>query len=335
MSATTVAVREPRRLRARRLLGLLQSVGILTTLTVVCVAVSIADSSFSSAGNIRNILTNASILAVCGFGMTLAIAMRSIDLSVGSVLALTACVAAKVGANDGSVVAAVAAGLGAGLAVGAINGLIISKFRVPAFVATLGMMSVARGVALLYTDGESILVGNASFSWIAREQVLGIPMPFLIALATLALLWLLFNHTRFGRHVAAAGGNEPAAVASGIRIDRLVIAVFALVGLTAGLSGVLTTAQLGNVDPSLGVGFELNVIAVAVLGGTSLAGGNGNLPGTLLAALLIASINSALNILGVQAFYQYLAVGLLLIAALTLEGVRRRVMLSTTPGRAE
>jgi ribose transport system permease protein len=245
-------------------------------------------------------------------------------------------VTAKVAAGESPVFLAVVAGLVVGLAVGALNGLIISKLHVPSFVATLGMLSVARGAALLFTGGESILVGDPGFSSIAREHVLGVPMPFVIALAALGVLWVVFNHTRFGRHVAAAGGNQGAAVASGIRIDRVTVAVFAIVGLTAGLSAVLLTAQLGNVDGSLGAGFELSAIAVAVLGGTSLAGGTGNLPGTLLAALLIASINSALNILGVQAFYQYLAVGLLLIAALSLEGLRGRIVVSTAgPREAE
>lgn len=333
MSAAPISRRGPSRLRARRLLGMMQSVGIVVTLVALCVVVSIADPSFAALDNVRNILTNASILAVCGFGMTMALALRELDLSVGSVLALTAVVTADVAAGESPVLLAVVAGLGLGLAVGALNGLIISKLHVPSFVATLGMLSVARGAALLFTDGESILVRDPGFSSIARDRVLGVPMPFVIALAALGVLWSVFNHTRFGRHVAAAGGNKAAAVASGIRIDRVTIAVFAIVGLTAGLSGVLLSAQLGNVDASLGAGFELSVIAVAVLGGTSLAGGTGNLPGTLLAALLIASINSALNILGVQAYYQYLAVGLLLIVALSLEALRGRILVSTAGPR--
>ncbi|MFZ0089967.1 MAG: ABC transporter permease [Solirubrobacteraceae bacterium] len=325
MTTASATLRRPSRLSPRRAFDALQSVGLIAVLAAVFVGVSIAEPRFVSSDSIKAILINSSMLAVCGFGMTLAIAMRGIDLSVGSVQALAAVVAAKLSSTGTSVGMAIAIALLVGLFVGAINGVIISQLRVPAFVATLGMMSIARGVALIYSSGGSFLVSDSSFTGISRDSIAGVPLPFVITLVALLATWTLFNQTPLGRHIAAAGGNEDAAVASGIRVGRLIVIVFAIVGLSAAIAGVLLTAQVAYIDGTVGVGFELNVIAVVVLGGTSLAGGRGNLVGTLLAAILIASISGALNILGVATLYQYLVVGLLLIAALALESLRARL----------
>ncbi|MBV9820173.1 MAG: ABC transporter permease [Solirubrobacterales bacterium] len=325
MSTTTVPRSPLGRLSVRRLLDVLQSAGLLAVLIVVFVVVSVLEPHFISGASLKTILVNSSQLAVCGVGMTMVIALRGIDLSVGSVEALAAVVAAKLSSTGTPLALAIAIALLAGLVAGTINGLIITQLRVPAFVATLGMLSIAQGVALLYSNGGSFLVSDRAFTAIGRDVVLGVPLPFVIALLALIAGWVLFNQTRFGRHTAAAGDNEEAAIASGIRVRSLIVAVFAIVGLTAALAGVLVTAQVGDVDATVGMGFELNVIAVVVLGGTSLAGGRGNLPGTVLASVLVASINAALNILGVQTFYQYLAVGLLLILALALEAFRDRL----------
>jgi ribose/xylose/arabinose/galactoside ABC-type transport system permease subunit len=325
MTTATATLKVSRRPSPRRLLDAMQSLGLIALLVAVFVGVSIAEPRFLSADSIKAILINSSMLAVCGFGMTLAIALRGIDLSVGSVQALAAVVAAKLSSTGTSVGVAIAIALLVGLVVGAINGVVISQLRVPAFVATLGMMSIARGVALIYSNGGSFLVSDPSFTGISRNSIAGVPLPFVITLVALLAFWTLFNQTSFGRHIAAAGGNEDAAVASGIRLGSLVIVVFAIVGLSAAIAGVLLTAQVAYVDGTVGVGFELNVIAVVVLGGTSLRGGRGNLVGTLLAAVLIASISGALNILGVATLYQYLVVGLLLIAALALESLRDRI----------
>jgi ribose transport system permease protein len=214
-----------------------------------------------------------------------------------------------------------------GAAVGLINGLIVTRLHVPAFVATLGMMSVLRGAALLATDGQSILLmGQDELAWINSGQLLGVPIPIVIALTVFAVLWLVMRQTPFGQHVCAIGGNEKAARATGLRVDHVMVVVFMIVGVTAAMSGIMLTAQLLLVNGTMGVGLELRAIAVVVLGGTSLMGGNANLPGTLLAAVLLAVISSALNILKVEPFYQYLALGLLLILALGLDSLRRAVI---------
>jgi ribose/xylose/arabinose/galactoside ABC-type transport system permease subunit len=209
-----------------------------------------------------------------------------------------------------------------GLAVGLVNGILISKLRLPAFVVTFGMMSIVRGVALLITQGQSVMITRHSeFGLLNNGKMINLPVPFIIMTMVFVVLSVLLKHTPFGRHACAIGGNRAAAIVSGINIDLTTIAVFGLVGVTAAISGVMLSSQLMIVDATLGTGFELQAITVSVLGGTSLSGGHGNLVGTVFAALLLATIASALNILKVISFY--LALGVLLIFALAIDTARR------------
>ncbi len=309
-----------------RFLQFFDSLGVLTLLIIVVVVASIIASGFFTYTNITNTIIIASIAAVTGFGMTFAIAMGGFDLSVGSVQALTAITAAAL-MQVSTMPLAILGALATGGCLGLINGLLITRLRIPAFVATFGMMSIVRGVALLTTQGQSVMItGRSAYAAINNGKVAGLPVPLLIVLVVFVLLYFLLRHTPFGRHVCAIGGNRRAAIASGIHIERTTLLVFGLVGLTAAVSGVMLSAQLLIVDGTLGAGFELQTIAISVLGGTSLAGGSGNLFGTLLASLLLATISSALNILKVEAFYQYLYLGLLLILALYLDTLRRELI---------
>ena len=315
-----------------RFFQIFESLGVLVMLLVLFGVMSVLKPVYLNTNNLNNIIITGSIIAVTGLGMTIAVAMGDLDLSVGSNQALTACIAADLLTRT-SMPLTIGATLLIGLLVGVTNGIIISRLKVPAFVATLGMMSVLRGAALLYTDGQSILImGYDNFASLNTSKVLGLPMPFIIALATLLVFYILLRHTPFGIHVCAIGGNENAARATGLRIGLTRVIVFGLVGMAAALSGIMLSAQLLFVDGTLGKGLELQAIAVTVLGGTSLAGGSGNLPGTLLGALLIAAINSALNILKVPPFYQYLALGLLLILALSLDTARRAIIKRVVTG---
>ena len=313
-------------------MGVFESLGVLVLLVALVCAASIIAPGFSTYTNITNTIIMASITAAAGLGMTFAIAVGGFDLSVGSVQALTAIVAASL-LGVASVPIAIIAALLTGLVLGLLNGVIITKLKIPAFVVTFGMMSIVRGVALLATQGQSVMITkHPDFATLNNGKVLGVPVPFIIVLIVLAALYLILHHTPFGRHTCAIGGNRAAAIASGINVDRVTILVFGLVGVTAAISGVMLSSQLMIVDGTLGTGLELQAIAISVLGGTSLSGGNGNLVGTLLAALLLATIASALNILKVAAFYQYLFIGVLLIFALSIDTVRRiilaKVMLS-------
>ena len=309
---------------AARNAALLERFGILLPFAVVIVLGAAFAPNFLSAANISNVLVNAAILAIVAYGMTLVIALRSLDLSVGSVQALTA-VSAAAAVNAFGFVGGIGVGLAVGAIVGLANGLVIGYLRVPAFVATLGTMGIARGAALVFTDGGSILVENDSFGMLANGKLLGIPFPLLLALGLLAVMYVVLERTPFGRHVCAVGGSPSAAIESGINLRRVTVGSFVIIGLCAGVAGILLTSQLGFVDGTLGAGLELEVIAIAVLGGTSMLGGSGNMVGSLLAAILLAMIASGLNLLNIPAFYQYLAVGVLLIFALSLDTLRRSV----------
>jgi ribose/xylose/arabinose/galactoside ABC-type transport system permease subunit len=308
---------------AARLIQIAESLGVVALLIIVVIGASILAPGFFTYTNLINTLIAASITAVTGLGMTFAIAMGGFDLSVGSVQVLAAIVVAGLLSVVGPPLAILGALL-TGLALGLLNGVLISKLRLPAFVVTFGMMSIVRGIALLATQGQSVMITkHIEFGLLNNGKLLGLPVPFIIMLIVFAVLSVLLKQIPFGRHACAIGGNRAAAIASGINIDLVTIAVFGLVGVTAAISGVMLSSQLMIVDATLGTGFELQAITVSVLGGTSLAGGHGNLFGTVFAALLLATIASALNILKVIAFYQYLALGLLLIFALAIDTARR------------
>ncbi len=323
----------PRRMPvAIRFFQVFESLGVLLMLVIVLVVASLLAPGFFTVTNLTNLLITASITAVAGMGMTFAIAMGAFDLSVGSTQALTAIIAATLLGKTNMPLAILGALLG-GAIIGLINGLIITRLRVPAFVATLGMMGVIRGVALLYTQGQSVMITtHREYALLNNGKLLGIPIPFIIALLVLAGLYILLQHTSFGRHVCAVGGNEQAAIVSGLNVSNITVQVFMLVGLTAALSGVMLSSKLLIVDGTLGSGFELQAIAISVLGGTSLSGGTGNMVGTFLAALLLAAIGGALNILNVPSFYQYLALGLLLIFALSFDTLRRSIVSRAVAG---
>jgi len=308
---------------ATRLVQVAESFGVFVLLVIVVTTASIVAPGFFTYTNLTNTLIAASITAVTGLGMTFAIAMGGFDLSVGSVQVLTAIVVASLLSVVGPPLAILGAVL-TGLAIGLWNGVLISKLRLPAFVVTFGMMSVIRGVALLVTQGQSVMITkHAEFGLLNNGKILWLPVPFFIMAIVLVILSILLKNTAFGRHACAIGGNRAAAIVSGVNIDRVTIAVFGVVGVTAAISGIMLASQLMIVDATLGTGFELQAITISVLGGTSLSGGHGNLIGTVFAAILLATIASALNILKVISFYQYLAMGALLIFALAIDTARQ------------
>ncbi|MFV0405678.1 MAG: ABC transporter permease [Propioniciclava sp.] len=301
---------------------LLQRYGIVVPFLMVgavCVALV---PSFLSNANVANVMVNASIMAIIGYGMTIVIALRGLDLSVGSVQGLAACVTATVIAQAGLGLGMIA-GLFTGVVVGTLNGILVAYLRVPSFVATLGTLGVVRGSALLVTGGGTVDGADPVLSYLATGRIAGIPIPFLMAVLLLGVWQVIYQYTPFGRHVCAVGGAPEAAADSGINVRLVTLVAFLASSMSAAFGGVLLTGQLGLVTGSLGVSLELQIIAIAVLGGTSLAGGSGNLTGTLMAALLLAMISSALNLLNVPSYYQYLAIGILLIFALSLDSVRR------------
>jgi ribose/xylose/arabinose/galactoside ABC-type transport system permease subunit len=295
-----------------------KSYSIAVVVFVVGIVLSLLTPRFLSLDNLLNVMTNASLVAILGLGMTLAIASGNFDLSVGSTAAFAGCISFSLVPSIG-VPASIVAGLVAGAVVGFINGLIITELRVPAFIATLGMLTIVRGAALIYTDGKDLyLFGQTGYKVLSGEYLFGIPTPILLAIGIALLLGFVVSQTRFGRHILAMGSNLPAAQRSGIPTSRVLWAIFSIVGATAALSGMIISSQVLTANGRLATGLELSAIAVVVLGGTSLSGGQATMVGTLLGALLISMINNGLNLLNVPIFYQELTVGVLMLGALAV-----------------
>jgi ribose transport system permease protein len=306
-----------------------EKAGLFIIILIGIIILSLSSRNFATLSNFRNFINQAVVAAIAAAGMTLAIASGGFDLSVGSVFALSACFGART-LIYGSVFQSVIVSLGVGLGIGLLNGLIITKLKVPTFIATLAMMTIVRGAALIYTGGRDINIitepaKEAAYKFFGGGYFLSLPVPMVIMMAIFAGFYVILNHTAFGRHVCAVGSNEQAAIYSGLNVDRIKIVVFSIVGLTASISAVIQTSQLMGVNSGTsGLGLELQVIAVVVLGGTSLKGGRGRLFGTMAGAILIALANNGLNLFNAPIFYQYLVFGMILLLAVSIDGLKNR-----------
>lgn len=278
-------------------------------------------SSFYQIGNLVEVMLQSAINAIIAIGMTLVIITRGIDLSVGSIVGLSSMVASSMAAQ--STAAAIALGLIVGLACGLLNGVLIAKLKLPDFIVTLGTLSVFRGAALIYTNGQPIYGLPASFRAIFAGEVLGLPTPVLFAIAIAAIAFLLIRFTALGEQIIAVGGNEEAARLSGISIDRVKIIVYALSGLLSSLAGFVLVARIGAAEPIGGSGFELQAIGSSVIGGTSLFGGIGNPLGSLVGALTLGGLQNGLTLMNVASFWQYVASGTVVIFAVYIDRLAR------------
>jgi ribose transport system permease protein len=302
----------------------------LLALVLMVVALSLASDQFLTISNLRNILLQISINLCLSIGMTLIILSGGIDLSVGSVLALAGAVAAGLLKNgltlprfgvviQFTVFGAIIGGIVVGLVLGWFNGFVITRFKLPPFVATLGMLSVARGLTMLWTGGFPITRLGDRFGFIGTRHIAGIPMPVWISVALVGAFVLLARQTTFGRHLYAVGGNERAAMLSGVNVGRLKVWVYTLGGGLAGIAGLLLTARLDSATPSAGIGYELDSIAAVVIGGTSFSGGRGSILGTVLGCLIIGVLNNGLVLLEVSPFWQQVIKGFVILAAVALD----------------
>lgn len=295
----------------------------LIALLILIVVVSTLSPNFFTLNNIFNILQQTSVNAIMAVGMTLVILTSGIDLSVGSLLALTGAVAASMVGADVNALVAVVGALALGAAIGGVTGIIVAKGKVQAFIATLVMMLLLRGVTRVYTDGSPINTGfsdNADlFSWFGIGRPFGIPTPIWLMMIVFLGAWYLLHHTRLGRYIYALGGNESATRLSGISVDKIKIIVYALCGLLAALASVIEVARLSSAQPMAGNGYELDAIAAVVLGGTSLAGGKGRIIGTLIGALILGFLNNALNLLGISSNYQMIVKAVVILLAVLVD----------------
>ncbi|WIF95449.1 ribose ABC transporter permease [Caminicella sporogenes] len=292
-------------------------------LVLFSIIISILNPRFLTVGNILNILRQTSINSIIAAGMTFVILTGGIDLSVGSILALTGAYAASMVSAGLNPFLAVIITLVIGAVIGILNGVIISKGKVQPFIATLAIMTFARGATLVFTNGKPISIGyekNAEiFSKLGSGYFLQIPIPIYIMILVFALGYYILKHTRLGRYIYALGGNEEATKLSGISTDNIKLYVYGISGLLSALAGIIITARLSSAQPTAGTGYELDAIAAVVLGGTSLAGGVGSILGTIIGALIIGILNNALNLMDVSSYYQFLAKGLVILVAVLLD----------------
>ncbi len=289
--------------------------------------------TFLLADNLRNVANQIAVIAILAAGMTLVIISGGIDLSVGSLIALAAVVVAwlvgRLGGEAAGVGGVLAGGLGAVLlcgACGAVSGLVVTRFRVPPFIATLGMMQVASGLAYLISDGKPIYRLPPGFTALGRgvEPLLGIPWAVLLMVGLYLAAHLLMGRTALGRYVYAVGGNEEAARLAGVRVGGVLLLVYVLSGMLAGLGGVVMASQLRSGAPTYGLMYELYVIAAVVVGGTSLSGGQGKVLGTLIGVFIIAVIQNGMNLTNVESYTQKVVLGLVILGAVLLDRLRRR-----------
>jgi ribose transport system permease protein len=298
--------------------------GIAVVTVVIWLIAGLTTPRFANLDNFVSVLRQSAFVGVSAVGMTIAIIGGAFDLSVGSTQALCAWAAVSV-AKIAGVFPAFAVAVTLGGIIGVCNGSLVALVRIPAFIATLGTMFLVNGLTYIVTNGQTARFSGKPFVWWGNGQVMSLPVPFLVFLGCASLGAAILHRTSFGRFVYAIGSNREAANVAGVPIGKTTILIFVVVGLFTGLGAMLLGARLYSAGPGLEPGFELNVIATVVLGGTRLAGGRGSMLGTVAAAILFATLANVLNLNHVDAFVQRVVVGLVLLLALSVEGVRRRL----------
>ncbi|MCA0376825.1 MAG: ABC transporter permease [Gemmatimonadetes bacterium] len=308
---------------SRRLLHR-RDLGTLAGLVLLSLALWAATPHFATVDNLLNVAEQSAVVGVLAVGMTFVILTGGIDLSVGSLVALCGIVAALVLRSSASVSLAVLCGVGTGVMAGALNGVLVTAGRLPPFIATLGMMSAARGVALMLADGRPISGFPDALRALASARWVGVPLPIIVLLALYGIAHLVLTRTVFGRHVYAIGGNEEAATLAGISVGRHKVVVYAMAGASAATCALLLMARLNSAQPIAGIGYELDAIAAVVIGGTSLLGGAGSVGGTLAGALIMSVLRNGLTLLGVSSYVQQVAIGVVIVAAVLVDMTLRR-----------
>jgi len=298
--------------------------GTLIGLIVVTIVFWILSPYFLTVSNLMNIAEQTSINAIIAVGMTFVIITAGIDLSVGSIVAVSGVVLAGVLHSGIPEPLAILVGLGIGSLCGLINGLLISYGRLPAFIATLGMMSVARGAALFYTEGRPISGFSPELRFLATGELARIPAPVIIMVALYVAAHFVLKRTKLGRYAYAIGGNEEAANLSGINTKIVKTAIYGVCGLLSGLAAVILTARLNSAQPIAGMMYELDAIAAVVIGGTSLMGGEGKISGTLIGAFVMGILRNGLNLLGISSFTQQIVIGSVIICAVLVDMALRK-----------
>ena len=300
--------------------------GIATVLLIGWIFAYFFVPKFSNPDNMLNVIRQSAFVGCAAVGMTVAIISGTFDLSVGSTLALSAYLGLMVVSKTESVPLAMLTTVVAAMIVGAVNGFLVTKVKIPAFITTLGMLFIVRGLSFIISKGgEPVRYNGKAFTWWGNGSLFGIPTPFLILILCALVTWFILTRTAFGRYVFSIGTNNNAAKVAGVPVDSTTTWIFIVVGLFTGVSAFLIGSRLYSAGPGLEPGYELNVIAAVVLGGTRLAGGRGSMLGTVAACILYATMGNVLNLLHADAFVQRVAVGFVLLLALSIEGIRQRL----------
>lgn len=298
--------------------ALTQQFGLAISLILLCLVLALLSDRFLTVNNLTNILRQSTINGIIAVGMTLVIFTRGIDLSVGSVLGLSVLITANTLQAGWPVPLAILLGLIAGGVMGLFSGLLVTLVNIPPFIATLGMMTLGRGLALTYTDGKPITGLPAGFRFLGNGYLGPIPMPIVIAFIVFTIAYIALSQMKFGEYIYAIGNNENAARLCGIPVKRYIASTYAITGMLSALAGFILVGRIDSAQPIAGAGFEFDAIAAVVVGGTSFEGGEGSLVGTLLGVLIIAVINNGLNLLNVPSFYQDVVKGVVIILALLI-----------------
>ncbi|PWJ49651.1 ABC transporter permease [Faecalicatena contorta] len=307
---------------SNQFIGMLKSnTGILCVMILIGITLSFMTPNFLTAGNIISVLRQISNNIFLALGMTLVIILGGIDLSVGSIVAMSGTLTVGFIVTNGvPMMPAILAGLALGTLVGLFNGFIVAKFRVPAFIVTLSTMNMAKGIAYIYSGGRSTRITSDAYAMIGTGYLFGVvPLPVVYMVILIIIFVILLNKTRFGTYVYAVGGNRESARLSGVPIKKVEILVFTISGFLAAFAGIVLSSRMYSGQPKAGDGYEMDAIAACVLGGISMAGGTGHVSGTVIGAVVIGIISNGLNLIGVSSFWQLLVKGLIILVAVIID----------------
>ncbi len=314
----------------QKAIALLQKYGIILVLIVMIIGISILQPKFLSSTNLFNVITQSSIFGIMALGMTLVITSKGIDLSVGSVLAFTGVIAASLGQvstattiiypglTDLPVIVPVVAAILVGALIGAVNGGLIAFTGIPAFIATLGMMTIARGATLLYTGGKPVsqLIPNMMF---IGSKIGPVPVPVIVYGIMIAITWVLLGYTSFGKNIYAIGGNIKAAEISGVNVKKNLVMIYGFMGICSAVAALVFAGRVGSVHPGAATGYELTAIAATTIGGTSHYGGIGTVWGAVIGALVLGVLRNGMTLLGIHAYWQQIVEGCIIIVAVIID----------------
>lgn len=307
-------------------LGIKSNGGIIIGLLLICILLTIVTDSFFTVRNISNIMRQITVNVILACGMTMVILIGGIDLSVGSVIAISGCLCCGLITNNGlPSLLAIPIAVAAGTLVGIFNGYVISRTEIPPFIITLAMMNIGRGFARIYTDSTTILVDDGLFTFIGSGKIFGgVPIHFVYMIVVIVIAGFVINRTKLGRNIFAVGDNRQAAVYSGIKAKKVTMTVYIIMGVLASLAGIISSARTFSAQFNVGEGTEMDAISAVVLGGTSMTGGVGHLSGTIIGCLVIGVLNNGMNIMGIDSSWQYVVKGVVVLTAVFVDYIKKK-----------